>query len=260
MRCRLETASPPAASEGGAGIRREPASSPAGTLQHVQNGGAKRAFDDADLRRSSALPAAAQGQIPRTNRGQSIKKARPGLGDRVPDLHFLVAGQDLNLRPLGCEDRGIPLNFVRQPKPVGGYPVRDAVHLADRNERPAADKRRARQQPPRRESTWPRTAGPPRHRAATATPQVPTTSHGGKSLNSQTGPRSPSSGGLDGLTYRTQPVPRRCRTPLYRSMCRSFWVQRTRVRRDRVRHVPQYRTVLGGFPCDRAEPALPPPG
>ena len=36
-----------------------------------------------------------RGEIPRTSRGQTIKRARPPPGDQAPDLHLLVAGRDL---------------------------------------------------------------------------------------------------------------------------------------------------------------------
>jgi hypothetical protein len=47
---------------------------------------------DADLNRSSALSATLRGQIPRTNRLQTIKSPTAILCDRASDLHFLVAG------------------------------------------------------------------------------------------------------------------------------------------------------------------------
>src|SRR5215471_14623124 len=47
---------------------------------------------DANACRSRAGRAVLRGEIPRTSRGQTIKRARPPLGNQAPDLHLLVAG------------------------------------------------------------------------------------------------------------------------------------------------------------------------
>jgi len=48
-------------------------------------------------------PDALHGPILRTNRGQTIKRPDRHPGDQASDLHLLVAGRDLNPRPLGYE-------------------------------------------------------------------------------------------------------------------------------------------------------------
>jgi hypothetical protein len=56
-----------------------------------------------------------RGPIPPTNSQQNDQEARLPSGNRAPDLHFLVAGRDMNPRLLGYEPSVTPHNPVRQP-------------------------------------------------------------------------------------------------------------------------------------------------
>ncbi|SRR6266567_298309 len=83
------------------------------------NSGAMAHFSDANLCQATATGAALRGPVPPTNRQQTIKKPDRRPGDQAPDLQFLVAGQDLNLRPLGYEPSG-----TVQHTPVPRAPAR----------------------------------------------------------------------------------------------------------------------------------------
>ncbi len=56
-----------------------------------------------------------RGPIPPTNSQQNDQEDRLPSGNRAPDLHFLVAGRDINPRLLGYEPSVTPHNPVRQP-------------------------------------------------------------------------------------------------------------------------------------------------
>src|SRR6266700_3780237 len=55
------------------------------------------------------------GPIPPTNSQQNDQEDRLPSDNRAPDLHFLVAGRDINPRLLGYEPSVTPHNPVRQP-------------------------------------------------------------------------------------------------------------------------------------------------